>query len=175
MVNYGKDAVFELKNYLWHKLKEDNIFDETDYSGISFMELVGDQTVVPIIPVQQSPVISDNFSGLDHIVYDKIGISYEQNWIICCEQIMFTTYSTSYDRITEIRNYMIDLFRRMDESARDINNWSGKSAEFKFHTIHIADISPTAPSPEIQGYFAEELVIEIKYSRHVDQVTKRFI
>lgn len=175
MVDYSKDAIFELKNYLWDKFRQDGIFDERDYTAVSFSELVGDQTVVPIIPVQQSPIISDNFSGLDHIVYDKIGISYEENWIICCEQVMFTTYSTSYDRITEIRNYMIDLFRRMDESARDINIWPGKSPEFKFHTIHIADVSPTTPSPEIQGYLAEELIIEVKYSRHVNQSTGRFI
>jgi hypothetical protein len=70
--------------------------------------------------------------------------------------------------INEIRNYMTDEFRRMDESARDINKWSGLSDEFKFHTIWVADISPTAPSEELQGFFSAEVILEIKYSRITD-------
>jgi hypothetical protein len=93
-------------------------------------------------------------SGKKHIVYDKIGMSYEDNWLICCEQILFTIYSTSVADINEIRNYMTDEFRRMDESARDINKWSDLSDKFKFHSIWIADISPTAPSEELQGFFS---------------------
>jgi hypothetical protein len=65
----------------------------------------------------------------------KIGISYEDNWLICCEQIMFTVYSTAVSEINEIRNYMTDQFRRMDESARDVNKWTGLSDKFKFHSI----------------------------------------
>jgi hypothetical protein len=70
--------------------------------------------------------------------------------------------------INEIRNYMTDEFRRMDESARDINKWTGLSDKFKFHSIWVADISPTAPSEELQGFFSAEVILEIKYSRITD-------
>jgi hypothetical protein len=63
---------------------------------------------------------------------------------------------------------MTDEFRRMDESARDINKWSGLSDKFKFHSIWIADISPTGPSEELQGFFSAEVILEIKYSRITD-------
>jgi hypothetical protein len=58
----------------------------------------------------------------------------------------------------------------MDESARDINKWSGLSDKFKFHSIFVADISPTAPSEELQGFFSAEVILEIKYSRILDGV-----
>jgi hypothetical protein len=81
---------------------------------------------------------------------------------------MFTLYSTSVAEINEIRNYMTDEFRRMDESARDINRWADLSDKFKFHSVYVADISPTAPSEELQGFFSAEVILEIKYSRITD-------
>ena len=73
-------------------------------------------------------------SGKKHIVYDKIGMSYEDLWAICCEQILFTVYSTDISDINEIRNFMTDLFRRVDESARDVNNWTNLSDKFQFYS-----------------------------------------
>lgn len=176
MVNYSRDAVLEVRNYLWQKIKDEGILDPNAYLTSNL------NTIVPIIPVQQVPEMTSFFLGptsanednKTHIVYDKIGISYEENWTICCEQIVFTVYAIDYDKITIMRNFMMDLFRRMDDSAKEINAWSSKSSEFKFHSIFIADISPTQPSEEIQGFLAEEIVLEIKYSRHAD-INGRFV
>jgi len=161
--NYKLDAMLELRKYLWKELYTRGIFDEDDYWSDNLNE-----NIIPIIPIQQSAEMNQFLSGKKHIVYDKVGMSYEDNWLICCEQIMFTLYSTSVSDINEIRNYMTDEFRRMDESARDINQWTGLSDKFKFHTIWIADISPTAPSEELQGFFSAEVILEIKYSRITD-------
>lgn len=163
MTNYKIDAMLELRKFLWKQLVDRGIFDDSDYWSDNLNE-----NIVPIIPVQQSAEMNQFLSGKKHIVYDKIGMSYEDNWLICCEQILFTLYSTSVADINEIRNYMTDEFRRMDESARDINKWTGLSDKFKFHTIWVADISPTAPSEELQGFFSAEVILEIKYSRITD-------
>ena len=163
--NFKLDAMLELRKFLWNELKNRNIFDEDDYWSDNLNE-----NIVPIVPVQQTAEMSQFLSGKKHIVYDKIGMSYEDNWMICCEQILFTIYSTDFSEINEIRNFMTDQFRRMDESARDINKWSGLSDKFKFHSIFVADISPTAPSEELQGFFSAEVILEIKYSRILDGV-----
>jgi hypothetical protein len=163
MVNYKADAMLEIRKYLWHELTENEIFDIKDY----YSDSIGD-SIIPIIPVQQSPEMNQFLSGKKHIVYDKIGMSYEENWAVCCEQILFTVYATEISEITEIRNMMTDLFRRMDESARDIRLFEGISPLFKFHTLYIADISPTSPSEEMKGFFSTEIVLECKYSRITD-------
>ena len=168
-VNYKLDAMLELRKFLWKELVDRKIFDDEAYWSDNLNE-----NIIPIIPVQQSAEMSQFLSGKKHIVYDKIGMSYEDNWMICCEQILFTVYSTDFSEINEIRNFMTDQFRRMDESARDINYWSGLSDKFKFHSIFVADISPTAPSEELQGFFSTDVILEIKYSRIVDAVG-RFI
>jgi hypothetical protein len=163
--NFKLDAMLELRKFLWNELKTRNIFDDEDYWSDNLNE-----NIVPIVPVQQTAEMSQFLSGKKHIVYDKIGMSYEDNWMICCEQILFTIYSTDFAEINEIRNFMTDQFRRMDESARDVNYWSGLSDKFKFHSIFVADISPTAPSEELQGFFSTEVILEIKYSRILDGV-----
>ena len=160
MVNYKLDAMLELRKYIWKRLKDTDIFNEDDY----YSENIGDITV-PIIPVQQVAELNQFLSGKKHIVYDKIGMSYEDLWAICCEQILFTIYSTDVSEINEIRNFMTDEFRRVDESARDVNNWVDLSDKFQFYSIFIADISPTEPSEEMEGVLSADIVLEIKYSR----------
>jgi hypothetical protein len=162
--NYKLDAMFEIRKYLWDSLVSYNVFDPEEY----YSDSLGD-VIIPIIPVQQSPEMNQFLSGKKHIVYDKVGLSYEDNWLICCEQLLFTIYSTDVSEIAEIRNLMTDLFRRMDDSARDVNRSDNINDKFKFHSIFIADISPTAPSQELQGFLSEDITLEVKYSRITDQ------
>lgn len=168
-VDYKADAMLEVRKYLWESLATIGIFDEDDY----YSDNIG-TAIVPIIPVQQQPELNQFLSGKKHIVYDKVGMSYEENWVICCEQILFTIYSTDVSEIAEIRNFMTDLFRRIDESARDINRWDNLSDNFKFHTIFISDISATTPSEELQGFLSADVILEIKYSRFSD-INGRFL
>jgi hypothetical protein len=169
MTDYKADIMIDLRKYLWNQLTSNSIFTATDY----YSDNIG-QEIVPIIPVQQSPEMNQFLSGKKHIVYDKIGLSYEDNWAICCEQILFTIYSTDVSEINEIRNLMTDLFRRMDDSARDANAYSGISSKFKFFSIFVADISPTAPSEELSGFLSSDVVLEVKYARHLG-TTGRFL
>jgi hypothetical protein len=161
--NYKLDAIIEIRKYLWSQLSAIGIFNEEDYYSDSVRS-----TIVPIIPVQQSPEMNQFLSGKKHIVYDKINMSYEDNWAICNEQFLFTIYATDMSEINETRNFMVDLFRRMDESAMDIRQWDGVSDKFKFHTIYIADISATKPSEELKGFFSADVILEVKYSRITD-------
>ena len=98
MANYKLDAMFEIRKFLWNRIQEAGIFDTEDYYSDSLNEVV-----VPILPVQQVPEMNQFLSGKKHMIYDKIGISYENNWMICCEQILFTIYSTNLIDIVEIR------------------------------------------------------------------------
>ena len=162
-VDYKEDIMFDVRKFLWKELVDTNIFNPDEYCHD---EMNGE--IIPILPVQQSPELNQFFSGKKHLVYDKIGIAYEDNWAICCEQLLFTIYAPEVSEIAEIRNLMTDLFRRMDDSARDINYSGVISKKFKFYSIYIADISPTGPSDELKGFFSAEVVLEIKYSRILD-------
>jgi len=166
-VDYKIDAMFELRKFLWSQLKLTNVFNEEDY----YSDNLGYE-IIPIIPVQQVPEMDQFLNGKKHIVYDKIGMSYEENWLICCEKVLFTIYSSEITDIYEVRNLMTDLFRRMDESARDVNS-SKSTNKLIFHSLHIGETSPIVPSVELQGFLSADVILEVKYSRVTDS-TGRF-
>lgn len=168
-VDYKLDASIEIRKYLWDQILTIGLLEADDY----YSDNLG-SSIVPIIPVQQSPEMNQFLSGKTHIVYDKIGMSYEDNWAICCEQILFTIYSIDVSEINQIRNFMTDLFRRMDDSAKDINLWQGVSDKFKFYSIFVSEISPTSPSEEIQGFLSSDVILEVKYAR-ISDVNGRFV
>lgn len=160
-VNYKLDAVNELRKFIWDKMLEASIFDENNYYSDTIMDFI-----VPIIPVQEIPEMDQFFSGKKFIVYDKTGMTYEDDiWMICNEEVMFTLYATNISDINEMRNFFVDVFRRMDESAKDVNLYTGPSSKFIFHSIYISDISATEPSEEIAGFLSSDVILEVKYSR----------
>jgi len=161
MTDYSIDAMYEVRKHLWSQLVLNNIIDPNDYYSDNLGE-----TIIPIIPVQQSPEMNQFLSGKTHIVYDKMGSTYEENWMICCEKISFTIYSVDFAEINIIRNMMIDVFRRMDESARDLNK-SKSTSKIIFHNTMILEMSPTEPSTELAGFLAADVILEVKYSRTV--------
>ena len=163
MTNYGIDAMYEIRKHLWQELLSNNIIDQNAYYSDNLGE-----SIIPIIPVQQAPEMNQFLSGKTHIVYDKIGSTYEDNWMICCEKISFTIYSVDFAEINIIRNMMIDVFRRMDDSARDLNS-SKSTDKIIFHNTLILEMSPTEPSTELAGFLAADVILEVKYSRTVGQ------
>jgi hypothetical protein len=163
-VDYKIDAMFELRKFLWTQLKLTGLFDQEDY----YSDNLGSE-IIPIIPVQQLPEMDQFLNGKKHIVYDKIGLSYEENWLICCEKVLFTIYSTDITEIYEIRNLMTDLFRRMDESAKDVNSLKTTN-KLIFHNVMIVETTPIEPSQELQGFLSTDIILEVKYSRVTDRL-----
>ena len=161
MTDYKVDGIFEIRRYLWEELIKNDVFIASDYYSDNI-----NMEIIPIIPVQQQPELNQFLSGKKHIVYDKVGISYEDIWLICCEKILFTIYATDVSEINEIRNLMTDIFRRMDDSARDVNSQK-ISQIFKFYSTSVVEISSTTPSAELQGFLSADVIVEVKYSRMV--------
>ena len=159
MADYKLDAIYEIRRFLWSELVKSEIFDINEY----YSDNLGHE-IIPIIPVQQQPELNQFLSGKKHIVYDKIGMSYDDMWLICDEKMLFTVYATDISEIVEIRNLIIDAFRRMDESAKDVNMVK-ISDKFKFHNTLVLEISSTSPSEELQGFLSSDVIVEIKYSR----------
>jgi hypothetical protein len=162
MANYNIDAIYEIRKYLWEELLLNGLLDENSY----YSDNIG-SAIIPIIPVQQSPELNQFLSGKAHIIYDKMGSTYEENWMICCEKISFTIYSTDYSEINAIRNLMIDVFRRMDDSAKDLNK-SRSTDKIIFYNTLIMDMSSTEPSEELAGFLSADVIIEVKYSRIIN-------
>ena len=179
MANYALSATQTIVDYLWDKLTTTNsnvnsgkkIMVAEDYAA----DLVNGPLTyfIPIIPAQQDMINYDILAAKTHIIYDYVADGYEENWLICKDSMMFTIYSKDFREIAEIQNLMLDLFRRMEDSARDLNEALPSGSPFIFFTVSLADMLSPEPQREKNGWFAGQVVIKYKYGRQVDS-TGRF-
>jgi hypothetical protein len=88
---------------------------------------------------------------------------------MCEEKVVFTVVSTDFDKIVQITQFIIDLFRRMDESATDINQFDQSNSKFKFFYVALTGASSPTPSDEEGGRQMGEVQITYKYSRFLDE------
>jgi hypothetical protein len=161
MTDYSKTSSAVVRNYLWDQLKSYNLLNADDYIADGF-----DVPLIPIIPAQQVPEFNNLIGDKPYIVYDVEVNAYEPDqWWTCQENIMFSIISTDYMKIVSITNAIIDIFRRMDESAVDINNWQQHPLLFKFYNFSINFASYPAPFTEEGGRQIGQIEVVYRYSR----------
>jgi hypothetical protein len=177
MANYALSATQAIVDYLWTNLTTTNSnikSDPNDNSGKILSPSYQIDTngplldIIPIFPAQQDMINYQELGTKTHIVYDWVADGYEDNWLICRDSMMFTIYSQDFNKIAEIQSLMLDLFRRMDESARDINASLPSGSPFIFFSVSLADLLSPEPQREKNGWFAGQVVIRYKYGRQVN-------
>jgi len=168
MTNYKDTAVSKIRSYIWESLVNEGILLERDYIADTFIE-----PLIPIIPTQQVPEFNNLLGGKTYIVYDFDVLQYYDQWWICEENLILSVVSNDYSKIIEITQYLIDLFRRNDESAHDINTWQDPTSKFRFYTFMLKSVSSPTPVNEEGGRQMGTVEISYKYSRNLDS-NKRF-
>lgn len=161
MADYTKTAVGEVRDFLWTNLKSANIFNEHEYIADGFT-----YPLIPIIPAQQVPEFNNLISGKPYIVYDfEIG-AYDSDYWICEENLILYIISPDYGKGVQTINFLVDLFRRMDDSAKDVNA-ATVSDTFKFHYFYINKAESPSPMEEEGGNQISMVDISYKYSRRI--------
>jgi hypothetical protein len=153
MADYTKNARTVINGFLWESLKEDNILSADDYRPDGFTK-----ALVPIVPLQEIPEFNNLLTDKTYITYDYEVEGYGDQWWICEERMLYTIISTNISKISEVTEFMIDLFRRLDDSGKDI----------KFYSIGLSSASAPAPFDQEGGRMSGSVEIFYKYSRIVD-------
>jgi len=157
---YDEIAVIDIKNYLWDQIKTAGLLLESDYYADGF-----DVPLIPIIPSQQVPEFNNLLPGKTYIVYDFEVMPVNQNWWILHEVISLAVHSTSYDKINSILNFIVDLFRRYDNSATEVKSSNSISNTFIFHYTSIERVRSPEPTKNEGGIISGYVNILYCYSR----------
>lgn len=163
MTDYKDTAFGAIRSFMWEKLQDYSILDSNDYIADGFIE-----PLIPIIPVQQVPEFNNLIGNSPYIVYSYDTMTYSDEWWICEEVITFNVVSNEFSKIVEISQFLVDLFRRMDSTAVDINGWQASTSKFKFFTFTLNSASSPAPYSEEGGRVMSQIEISYKYSRVLD-------
>lgn len=154
---YKAAAAHVIRAYLLEKVQ--SILGWTNVNGLA-----------PIIPNSQEPELTN--ADKPFIVYGYSTAPYGVMWELCVENIAFTIYSDDQEDINKAVNLIIDLFRRFDWSAAEINTYIGSSSVNLFKNFDIKFTQVTASSadgPSQEGGRRSGFVsIRVEYSHNLD-------
>lgn len=164
-IDYSKVAAFDVRNAMWQALQDAKILDPQDYYADGLPE-----PLIPIIPSQQVPEFNNLLPGKPYITYDIIQRNYGVQWWVSEESMIMQIISRSNSQIITIANFLTDLFRRYELSARDINDVAHASASpFKFLYFRLETANPTQPFIDEGGYMSGDFSIMYTYTREVNE------
>jgi hypothetical protein len=160
-MSYSDTPASDIRKWLWSELQSNSILSASSYN------IPGMGSVVPIVPLRQEIELVDKLAGKPFITYDFVTEYVEPGiWYINCEQILYTVYCEDFATSTKIKNLMIDLFRRQDDSARDLNNAS--TSNLAYLNISIVENRWTSPERGDTGRNRFDMIIEVKYVRQLN-------
>jgi hypothetical protein len=163
MADYKQNARSIINSFLWEELKNSGILEEDQYRPDNFTK-----SVIPIIPSQEIPEFNNLMPELPYIIYDYEVEGYDDKWWICEESILYTVIANQVSEVVEIIELMIDLFRRIDESGKDLQAFNPKDNIIRFYTVSLTNVSGPAPIELEGGRVAGTVEISYKYSRYLD-------
>jgi len=147
------------------ELFENGILNRSDYTNSS-----------PVVPIQQIPEAEDNVSwtaaGLPEdapfIVYDTVITgSYEDSFWNCRDEIVLWIYDYDISKLFEIKEFLYDLFHRLDLAALDINNFDDGDNTFRFHYFDVMTGLPSDEIDQVVGRYGMNMVISYQYNRQI--------
>jgi hypothetical protein len=158
---YDISPTDDLRKWLWEEIQEAGIVQASDYA------VPGMGNLNPIIPVQQQPEFVDKVAGKPFITYDIVGKPVPAGlWYITCEQVLFTVWCEDFKTARALRNLMYDLFRRQDDSARDLNETT--TSDFGYLNVTVVENRWINAERSQTGRLAFDMIIEVKYVRNLD-------
>ena len=160
MTDYTQNARFVINSFLWEELQNNDVLKEIDYRPDN-----STITLIPIVPSQELPEFNNLLPNKTYIVYDYQIEGYSDDWFICEESMIYSIVSTDYSKISEITELMIDLFRRVDVSGKDVQMFNPKNQILKFYSVSLNSASSPTPFESEGGNMIGQVEISYKYSR----------
>ena len=164
--DYTKSPFYKVRKWMTSELYENSILNENNYTNAP-----------PIVPIQQIPESFDNRDWQDaglpadapFIVYDFLTPgTYDTDFWNSKEEIMFWIYDYDLEKVLEIREFLIDLFRRYDLSARDVNEFDDQNeSPYTYHYFDIMMGLPTDEANQVLGRVGANLVVTYQYTRPI--------
>lgn len=170
--DYGSTAAAVIRNYIWENMKVDEILNPNDYIADGFTK-----PLVPIIPLSDVPHFKNLLPGIPYIIWDFSINGYSEDFWICEEEMTFSIVHNDRNKIIEITMYLVDLLRRMDVTAKELEKFEYDSLlndsgvltsepKYNFHSVYINNLNNT-PEVDEGDILVGEVWIRYTYSRRL--------
>lgn len=149
----NSELVWKLNRWI---LADDDIRDLMEYDG------TGPR---PIFPAQEEPE-----AEVPYIRYTHRMSPDNTMWWMHNEEIVYVIYDLDMDRSAKIKNVLVDLFQREDESAADFRDWlraTNQTAEHELHSLEVVTTMSPTPVEQEGGKHARFVTVRARYSPKV--------
>jgi hypothetical protein len=172
--NYRVTGSHQLNKWLWEKLQG------LQYKGAPAFQKygtgAGKVNLVPFVPSQQLPEFTNIAGGAPFIVYTYSQQGSGSTWFTQVEQVAYVIYDNDEERLRTIHTYMVDLLRRADWTAQEINKWiydltpePGTQADpFEFKTVQVVSANGPEPFETQDGRQGAIVVVRIVFTHDLD-------
>lgn len=174
MADYRTVGAHQINKWLWSKLKnyeyKPGVKAFADYKDSGN---TAGYAITPIVPARQTPqLVTITGNKSPYIIYNYLMNPYDSEWWICREQCAYVIYDGNEERLRGIHTYMVDLLRRMDWTARDLNNSGLVSPNFDFKYVRlVAANGPDDFAAEGTEDPQQGVMLVINYEYTVDMST----
>ncbi|QIQ62920.1 hypothetical protein SEA_MOAB_35 [Streptomyces phage Moab] len=173
MTDYKLVGAHQINKWLWSQLK--NFEYKTGVKAFADYKGSGNSAgfdVIPIIPgVQSAPFYDMTRGKAPFIVYNYMMSGYTSEWWTCREQCVYLIYDNNEERLISILHYMTDLLKRMDWTARNINDSGLTDPRFDLKFVQLT----SATGPDEYAFTTElslrGVMVVIGYEYTVDMDT----
>lgn len=160
MADYTKNARTVINSFLWEELQSEGILEAKNYRPDG-----STKSLIPIVPVQELPEFNNLIPAQPYLLYDYEVDGYGDQWWICEERMLYSIIGTSVSKISEITEFMIDLFRRLDDSGKDVQLSNTLDDKIKFYSVGLQSATAPTPFESEGGRMIGTVEISYKYSR----------
>lgn len=166
MSDYRTVGAHQINKWLWSKLWDFEY--KPGEKAFAAYAPNGSINLVPFIPTQQQPQFTNIAGGAPFVVYNYIMSSYTSDWWMCREQCAYVIYDNNEERLRAIHTYMTDLLRRMDWTAKAVNNNAATPANFDFKYVQLTSATGPDEYSEDGGRQGAMAVINYEYTVDLD-------
>lgn len=170
--DYRLTGVHQVNKWLWAKLK-DFVWDGTTKAFTVYKDSgnVNGVALVPIIPRQQIPEFT-SLTDAPFIVYNYTLSPRPTEWYLQREQAVYVIYDTNASRGRAIQNYMIDLLKRYDWTAKEVNEyiWADSSSTnngYDFKYVSVSSATSADPAQSEGGRIGAMVIINFEYTHEL--------
>jgi len=176
MTDYRLVGAHQINKWLWSNLK--NFEYKAGVKAFGAYQGSGNTSgypAIPIIPgVQSAPFYNMTQGKAPFIVYNYMMSGYSSEWWLCREQCVYTIYDNgddADDRLISIMHYMVDLLKRADWTARNINSSNTTDPRFDMKFVSLASSTGPDDYQITEDKSLRGVVLAINYEYTVDMDT----
>lgn len=163
---YDAAATHVVNKFVEKSLIDEGLIAASDYTGLTFF-----------IPAQQQPEISNLPTNIPFIVYNYVSNAEYVDWFKEHEQVAYTIYCDSGIKLRRIVTYLLQLLRRYEWVAEEINDYVDASPSpafdwaksFNIKYTRVTNATSPEPTTEEGGRQAAMVVFSLCFTHELDQ------